>query len=55
MTKMIPVIVENLIEKVTDSKTHPETRQHYYKTLVDIREEADKAIKTYETHRNFRK
>jgi hypothetical protein len=55
MKPMLPVMVEDLIKKATDSSTHPERRQHYVKTLKDIRDAADDAIKKYETDRNFRK
>lgn len=55
MKPYLPIIVEDLILKVTNPKTHPEQRQHYAKTLQDIVAEAQKALKTYETHRNFRR
>ena len=55
MKPMLPVMVEDLIKKVTDSSTHPERRQYYVKTLGDIRDAADEAIKKYETDRNVRK
>jgi superoxide dismutase len=55
MKPALPVIVEDLISKVTNSKMHPEQRQHYAKTLEDIVAEAQKALKTYEMHRNFRR
>ena len=52
---MIPVIIEDLIQKITDKSIHPEKKQHYAGTLYKIREEVDKAIKKYELERNFRK
>jgi hypothetical protein len=44
----LPVIIEQLISKVTDSKTHPETRQHYATTLQKIVDESQKALKKYD-------
>lgn len=55
MKPILPVMVEDLIKKVTDSSTHPERRQYYVKTLEDIRDAANEAIKKYEADRNFRK
>ena len=51
MATILPVIVEDLISKVTNEKLHYEQRQHYAKTLEDIRNEADTALKKYELHR----
>lgn len=47
MKPILPVIVEDLIRKVTDENLHPEQRQHYVKTLEDIKDAADKAISKY--------
>lgn len=56
MQRPIPVIVEDLINKVISQAIHYEQKQHYVRTLEDIRDEADKAIKIYEKQRNsFRK
>lgn len=55
MKPVLPVIVEDLIKKVVDVKSHPETRQHYAKTLEDIVSESQKALKTYELHRKNRR
>lgn len=55
MKPALPVIVEDLISKVTNEKAHPEQRQHYAKTLEDIVAESQKALKKYEMHRNFRR
>lgn len=55
MKPVLPVIVEEYIAKVTDSKTHPEQRQHYATTLNNIISEAQKALKTYEAHRKSHK
>lgn len=55
MKTALPVIVEDLISKVTNSNVHPEQRQYYAKTLEDIVSEAQRALKTYEMHRNFRR
>lgn len=52
---MIPVIIEDLIEKVTNKNLRGDQKQHYANTLYKIREEIDKAIKKYELERNFKK
>lgn len=52
---MIPVLIQDLIDKVTDSTKHYEQRQHYAATLVNIREAIDKALAVYETGRKGRK
>lgn len=54
MSTFLPVIVEDLISKVTNDKLHYEQRQHYAQTLENIKNEAEKALKTYELHRNNR-
>lgn len=51
MKPMIPVIVEDLINKVNSNSLHPEQKQHYVKTLEDIRNAADEAIKNYDKQR----
>lgn len=51
MKPVLPVIVEDYIQKVTNENVHHEQRQHYAVTLKNIIEEATKAIKTYEAHR----
>lgn len=45
---MVPQVIQDYVEKVGNNKTHPETRQFYYKTLRDILTAVDKAIKDYE-------
>ena len=52
---MIPVIIEDLIAKVTNQNLRSDQKQHYANTLYDIRNEVEKALKQYETERNFRK
>ena len=55
MKPVLPVILEQYIAKVTDSKTHPNNRQHYAATLSNIIDEAQEALKIYEAHRkNFK-
>lgn len=49
MKQPLPVIIEDLIKKVTDTKQHPEQRQHYAKTLKSIVDEGSKAYKQWET------
>mgnify|MGYP001095614269 CR=1 FL=1 len=55
MRPVLPVIIEDLISKVTNKNTHVEQRQHYATTLKTIVEESQKALEVYETHRKFRK
>lgn len=52
---MIPVIIQDYIEKILDKSTHPERRQFYYDTLLRIRESINLAIAKYEQERNFKK
>lgn len=52
---MIPVIIQDYIEKILDKSTHPERRQFYYDTLLRIRESINTAIIKYEQERNFKK
>lgn len=44
----LPAIVEELIYKVTDSKSHPEVRQHYATTLKKVVDESQKALRKYD-------
>ena len=44
----LPVIIEQLIQKVTDKGVHPEQRQHYANSLKNIIEQGDKAYKQWE-------
>jgi len=52
MDTFLPVIVEDLISKVTSDNIHPNQKQHYAKTLEDIVKASQKALNTYETQRN---
>lgn len=45
---MLPVIIEDLIKKVTDQSTHPEKRQHFATTLRKIVDEASKALNQFD-------
>ena len=51
MKPVLPVIIEELIDKVKSDKLHPEQKQYYVTTLENIRNEADKAIQQYEKQR----
>lgn len=51
----LPVIIEQLIENVTDNKKHPEHRQHYAATLRRIIEEGSKAYNKWEKEWNSRR
>ena len=55
MNVILPVIVEELINKVSNSKLHPEQRQHWANTLYAIKEAAEKALAKYENDRKFRR
>jgi len=48
MAQPLPVIIEDLVAKVRDSKTQPEQRQHYAGTLKNIIDESTKAYKQWE-------
>jgi len=52
---MIPVIIQDYIDKILDKSTHPERRQFYYDTLLKIRESINQAAIKYEQERNFKK
>jgi hypothetical protein len=52
---MIPVIIQDYVDKILDKSTHPERRQFYYATLINIRESINQAIVKYEQERNFKK
>jgi hypothetical protein len=49
---MLPAIIEDIISKIADKKTHIEKRQFYYATLLKIRDEANTAILKYEKEKN---
>lgn len=51
MKQPLPVIIENLIDNATNKSMHPEQRQHYVKTLDDIRKACSEAIRQYENER----
>jgi hypothetical protein len=52
---MIPVLIQDYIEKTCDAKVHIEKRQFYYDTLVKINKAITDAIKLYETESKSRK
>ena len=52
---MLPVIIEEYINKLSDKSTHTERRQFYHESLVKIKHAVDRALKEYETERNFKK
>lgn len=45
---MLPVIIEDLILKALDKKTHPERKQFYIQSLVTIKAAIDKALSQVE-------
>jgi len=51
----LPVIIENLIQNVTDQSKHPEKRQHYAKTLKDIIDQSSVAYRQWEKDFDNRK
>ena len=52
---MLPVIIEELIQKVTDSKIHTDKRQHYAATLQLIIDKGQKALDKYENDKKLTK
>jgi len=48
---MIPVIIEDYISKLKDSKTRIESRQFYYTSLIEIKKQVEKAIYDYEAEK----
>lgn len=52
---MIPVLIEDYIQKLLEKKTHPERRQFYYDSLVRIRDAISVALIEYDRERKFRK
>lgn len=55
MKQPLPVIIEDLIAKVSNSNLHPEQRQHYAGTLKSIIDESTKAYKQWERDWDNRK
>lgn len=45
---MLPVVIEQMIEKLTDSKVHPEMRQHYANTIKNIIDASTSALHKWE-------
>jgi hypothetical protein len=52
---MIPVIIQDYIDKLLNKSTHVEKRQFYYDTLLKIRDAINVAVLQYEKERKFRK
>lgn len=48
---MIPVIIEDYINKLLDKSTRLESRQFYYTSLLEIKKQVEKAIQKYETEK----
>jgi hypothetical protein len=51
---MIPVLIEDYINKLTDKKIRIENRQFYYTSLLEIKKHVEKAITQYEVEKNKR-
>lgn len=49
---MIPVNIQDLIQKLGNKNTHINSRQFYYDTLVKISLATKQAIQEYERERN---
>lgn len=45
---MIPVLIEDLVKKVTDKSQHVEKRQHYAQTLRIIYNVVGKALEQFD-------
>lgn len=54
MNTGLPVVIADMIDKVSNQNIHPEQRQHYARTLEVIIEQAQKALKVYEMHRKHK-
>jgi hypothetical protein len=52
---MIPVLIEDYINKLLDKTTHFERRQFYFDSLMKIRDAIDSALLSYNKERNIRK
>jgi hypothetical protein len=52
---MLPIVIEDYIEKLLRKSEHPEKRQFYYATLVRVRDAINVALSDYDKERNFRK
>jgi hypothetical protein len=52
--KPIPVIIEDYISKLKDSRTRIENRQFYYTSLIEIKNQVEKAIQDYEAEKKKR-
>lgn len=53
--EMIPVIIQDYINKLSEKTTSTESRQFYYSTLLNIKMAIEDAIKDYEKEKHFRK
>lgn len=51
---MLPVMIEDYINKLNDKSTHIERRQFYYTSLLNIKKAVEKALKEYEREKNFK-
>ena len=51
---MLPVIIEDYINKLNDKSTHVERRQFYYDSLLKIKNAVDKSLKEYDREKNFK-
>jgi hypothetical protein len=54
MTPILPVIIEDYISKLNNSKTSIESRQFYYVTLLSIEKEISSAVQKYEAEKKKR-
>lgn len=51
---MLPVIIQDLIQKVSDQKVNVEKRQHYAATLREIVKASEQALAIYDlNHKQF--
>lgn len=51
---MVPVVIQDLIDKVLDKSKHPEQRQHYAATLRSIIETSEAALKKFEVDKMWK-
>lgn len=52
---IVPTIISDYVAKVSDKNIHPESRQFYYSTLLNIRSVVNDALNEYEKERHFKK
>lgn len=52
---MLPVIIEDYIKNLTNKGVHPDRRQFYYTSLLNIKEAVERALRDYDMEKKNRK